>query len=122
MLTNDMPQCYHIVMARGRQREGCRLQAASAVVKESEGFNDMSANEATRVGSSFRLRAVSGEQPLRTRTADTIETGGIRQRGLVMTIVLWRHHCCDDSLGLPRCLYNILLLPIQMICQKGCCQ
>lgn len=53
MLTDDMPQCYHIIKARGGQAERSRLQSASAVVKEMEGFNKISPNETARVGSPF---------------------------------------------------------------------
>lgn len=41
MLTNNMPQSDHIVIARGWQAEGCRLLTASAVKIRMEWFDNV---------------------------------------------------------------------------------
>ena len=68
-----MPQCDDIVVARGRNAERCRLQSASAVVKELERFDNTLTNKTARIGSPLRLRPMRGEQPLRARAAYTVE-------------------------------------------------
>ena len=88
MLTNDVPQCDDVVQARGWQAEGSRLQAASAVVKEMEGFDDMPPDSTARVGGAFGLGTVGGEQSLRARAADAVEAGGVGQCGFLMAAVV----------------------------------
>ena len=61
MSTNNVPQCYDVIVARGRPAEGGRFPAASAVVVGIKGFDDMLPNGRTakRRYGSFRLRAMS---------------------------------------------------------------
>ena len=92
MLTNDMPQCYHIIKARGRQAEWSRLHTAPAVVKKLERFYTVSPNKTALTVSPLGLRTLRRKQALRARTTDPIEIGGIRQRGLMVAGVLRQHH------------------------------
>lgn len=120
MLTDDVPQCNYIVKARGWQAKGCRLQTASAVVKELEGFDNMATNEYARVGCSFCLGTVGGKQPLRTGAADAIETGGIRQCSFVVTAVLGSHHHCSRPFHRLQFLAGVTSLPAVVGCQNCC--
>ncbi len=57
MSTNDVPQCYDVIVARGRQAEGSRFPAAPAVVVGIKGFDAMLpyGKAAKRRDGSFRL-------------------------------------------------------------------
>jgi hypothetical protein len=65
--TNNVPQCDNIIVARGRQAEGSRFAAASAVVVGIKGFNMVLPNGKTlkRRNGSFCFRTLSGKNSLR---------------------------------------------------------
>ena len=90
MSTNDVPQCDDVIVARGRQAEGGRLTAASAVVVGIKGFDDMLPVGKTAKGrdGSFRLGTLGRKDTLRTGTADAVNLRGICQCGFLLMLML----------------------------------
>ena len=126
MLTNDVPQCDDIVIARGRQAKWCRLQPASAVVMGMERFNMMSLNSVEqRSLSSFAPGSVCGQNALRARRTNAIQLSGIGQCGLVRLLPMRSHdrQLCVLWESLRR-RYGVSV-PVGQNCQannKQCCQ
>ncbi len=90
MSTNDVPQCDDVIVARGRQAEGSRFLAASAVVVGVKGFDIMmpEGKAAKRRDASFRLCTLGRKDALRTGTANAVNLRGICQCGILMMLVL----------------------------------
>ncbi len=121
-----MPQCDDIVIARGRQAEGCRLHAASAVEIGMEWFDKMLPHPiAIRCLRLFAPRTLRGYNSLWSHRTDAIESVGIGQCGLVVKLSLWRHERRFGALRVVQFRYSFLSLPVHHHCQensKYCCQ
>ena len=73
MLTNDVPQCNHIVFARGRQWENGGFARFPDVVKEIKGFNFLKSFQSARIVTVTGAGTVIRRDALRTGAAHAVE-------------------------------------------------